>query len=131
MRIQTSAHVEAQDRALRLLREDLAASHANGVALAADVTRAKQRADAAEARADRAEHEAKTAREALTGGHARLFAENQQLRIANRALHQQVANAMGYGPAELAVIDAGGEQALAAAEREARAAAVLAETSTT
>lgn len=116
---------------MRLLREDLAASHANEAALAADVIRAKQRADIAEWRADRAEEESKAAREALTGGHAQLLAANQQLRIANRQLHKQVADAMGYGPAELAVIDAGGDKAFAAAERAAREAAVLAETSTT
>lgn len=107
---------------MRLLRDDLAASHANETRLAADLTTARQRAD-------RAEAEASSAREALTGGHAVLLAETQRLRIANRQLHKQVEDAIGYGPAELAVIDAGGEQALAAAEREARAAAVLTETS--
>jgi len=106
-------------RAMRLLRDDLQETRAHAAQLADDATRAKQRADNAEA-------EATAARAALTSGHRELLVANQRLRIANRTLHQQINNAMGYGPAELAVIDAGGDAAFAAAERAERAAAVTA-----
>jgi hypothetical protein len=114
MRIQTRRHIDEQARAMSLLRADLRETRAHAAQLAADLTKTRQRADLAEA-------EAVIARESLTKGHGELLAANQRLRIANRELHKQVNNAMGYGPAEQAVIDAGGEQALAAAERAARA----------
>jgi len=117
MRIQTRRMVAEQARSMRLLREALTDSLANESSLAADCVQLEQRAN-------RAEAEAEAARGAITAGHAELLAENERLRKANKILHGIVNEAMGYGPAELAVIDAGGEKALTAAEREAAAAAV-------
>lgn len=123
MRIQTRQQVEEQARAWRLLREDLKATRQHAAALAADLVQTRQRAD-------RAEAEATTAREALTKGHSELLADNDRLRRANRVLQQQVEDAIGYGHAELAVIDAGGEKALAAAQMAAAAKALTAKPAT-
>lgn len=111
---------EVRDRAFRLLELDLQDTQAHNAQLAKDRVAAIKRADTAEA-------EAELAREALTAGHRELLAEKRrlaakckQLTEANRLLNRQLNDAMGYGPSELAVIDAGGEQALAAIEKATR-----------
>lgn len=106
---------------MRILRAELRDSVANEAALATQLVQERQRAD-------RAEAEAVTARESLTAGHGELLAENQRLAKAVRSLNRQLDDALGYSPKQLAVIDAGGEKALATAQLAAHAAAVKAPT---
>lgn len=113
---------ELHARVVRLLRADLKEEQAHRAQLADQLMTARQVADIAEA-------EAQIAREALTAGHRELLDENQRQAAeikrqaeAIRLLNRQLSDAMGYGPHELAVIDAGGEQALAAIEKAARTA---------
>jgi len=111
---------ELHARVVRLLRADLRETREHRAQLAEQLVSARQVADVAHA-------EAELAREALTAGHRDLLAENhrldakcKQLTEANRLLNRQLNDAMGYKPGELAVIDAGGEQALAAIEKATR-----------
>lgn len=112
MRIQTDRERRETLALIRSLRRDLKASERERAALAEQLRAARSEAGAVQAELDAIDS-------SVVQAHRELLARNQQLRIANRQLHKQVEDAMGYGPAELAVIDAGGEKALAAAEREA------------
>lgn len=116
MRIQTNREHDETLALIRSLRRDLKASDAERVVLADQLRKARAKTGAVQAELD-------AINSSVVQAHRDLLANNQQLRIANRQLHKQLEDAIGYGPAELAVIDAGGEKALAAAEREAAAAA--------
>jgi hypothetical protein len=104
---------EMHKRVVRLLRAELVDTRKHAADLAEQLVSARQAADVAHA-------EVELAREELAAGHRELRAENTALREANRLLHRQLNDAMGYGPSDLAVIDAGGKQALAALEKAPR-----------
>jgi len=117
MRIQTDRERRETLALIRGLRRDLRASETERAELAEQLCTSRREEAALRDELDAIDS-------SVVQAHRELLAANQQLRIANRHLHKQVEDAMGYGPAELAVIDAGGEKALAAAEREAADAAV-------